>query len=136
MQKIHQLVPRLVVERVRQVLRHALETSKPAVAPFRAVGGYHLAVFVELVSIGGKHSRHREGFVLAQLQSQSCAEVAPRLAAGRHVVRQRGRKFVDERYFAVTRRVAVGAHLHFEVVRHRHRYQALLRPRGVAIYAV
>ena len=59
-----QLFECLVAERVGEVLRHALETAETSVAPLGAVGGDDTSVFVESISIGGKHGRHREGVFL------------------------------------------------------------------------
>ena len=128
MEFVHQLTPRLIVEGVGQILRHSLETSEASVAPLRAVGGYHLAVFVELVGISGEHGGHGERIVFAEFQAQACAQVAPGLSFRGEVVGERSGEFVDEGYFPFARGVAVGFHLHFQVVRYGHGDHALLRP--------
>ena len=97
-------------------MRHALEASEASVAPFRSVGSDDTAVFVEGVSIGGKHCRHGERVVLRQFQADARVEVAPGARFCCHVIGERAIELVDDADFSFASCVAVALHLHFHVV--------------------
>ena len=125
--------PRLVVEGVRQVLRHTLETSEASVAPFRAVAHHYVAAFVKLVGVGGEDGGQREGVALRQFEAETRGEVAPGARLGCKVVGQRAAEFVNEANLAHARAVAVAPDLHLHVVRDGHTEHTLLFARGVAV---
>ena len=116
-QKVEEGECLLVVDGVRKVLAHALESSETSLAPFRLVADAHVAVFVFLVGIGSEDGVEREGVAFGKFQSYPHVQVAPGACLCRKVVRHVGRKFVDERDFPETGGVAVRLYLHFDVVR-------------------
>ena len=73
-------------ERVRDVLRHALETADLAHSPIGVVADIGLSVAVELVGIGCKDGVEIESIVLPPLQTQVDTEVTPWFLLGCHVV--------------------------------------------------
>ena len=77
----------LVVEGVREVLAHALETSETSVAPLGGVAHYDLAVFVEFVGVGFKARSHREGVAWREAQTNVGGKWTPRLIVCGQIVR-------------------------------------------------
>ena len=134
----YELFQRLIVEGVAEVLAHALEAAEAPLAPLRVVADVGIAVFVQLISVGGEDGRHGEGVALGQLQTQARGQIAPGALLRRHIIREGGAQFVDERDFAEARRVAVGTDLHLYVVGdvHRHHTRLARRRRTVDAAAV
>ena len=116
----------LVVERIRQVLRHTLKTSETSVRPFRTVANLYSSVFVELVRISGKLGVHAERVVPRCLDTHPHGQIAPRLTLGRHVITQVRSQFVDKADFPY--RIVLRTDLHLNVIGDVHRHASGLTP--------
>ena len=106
-----------IVERVGEVLRHALEASEASVAVLGAVADVGACAHgVGFVGVGGEGGVEVEGVALGELQSEARTEVAPGSRLGGEVVGHGGTEFVDDADFLEACGVVVAFDFHLDVV--------------------
>ncbi len=119
----------LVVERVGEVLTHALEASELALAVAGdVVADVRFAVFVEHIGICGKRGVECKGVTLGQFQSESGGKVTPRTYVRSHIVRHSRSEFVNEANLLISYRVVIRPQFHLNVVGYVHRDTSRLAP--------
>ena len=87
----------LVVQCIRQVLRHTLETTKASVAILRTFTDIRTGTHrVCLIGIGGEGSTQIEGIALCQFQTETGIEVTPWARLGSKVIRHGCAQLVNQ----------------------------------------